>query len=144
MVSGVGSDQSPTAGDCTGHHDRDFVRFGAGAREDSSADSVVMERGQTLSVIKDALMQVTAVDVERLRLALHRLNDMGMGMAHARHIVVEIEVTTTVCIVKPDTFTAHDLDRLLIERRDPNTEQTLTTFEKVDGLLCSHKEILSE
>jgi hypothetical protein len=60
-------------------------------------------------------MQITGVRVEDLRLLANRIHNVWMAMAYRRDVVVGIEVTFAVRVVKPDTFPPDNVQRTLIE-----------------------------
>ena len=91
-----------------------------------------------LGVVEDAFVQIALVHVQRLTLPLHRLNHMGMRVANARHVVVEVEVAPTVSVVEPDAFTSDDVDRIVVERRDASAEQSLPTRKQIVSRWCAH------
>ena len=41
---------------------------------------------------------------------------MGVTVAHVGDIVVGVQVSRTVIIIQPDTFTAHDMQRAIVEQ----------------------------
>ena len=102
-----------------------------------------MEGSEALGVVEDAFVEVAAVNVEGLGLSLHGLDDVGMGVADARDVVVEIEIAAAVSVVEPDPFAAHDVDGVLIESGDANAEQALAAGEEIGDRLFTHGRIVS-
>ena len=89
-----------------------------------------MQAGQTLGVVQDAFVQITAMDVQRACLGLHGRDDHGIGMPHARHVVVHVHVPFPGCVDEPDALAADDMHGLGIEERHPLAEQPFAAFEK--------------
>ena len=102
-----------------------------------------VEGGEALGVVEDALVEVAAVHVERFGLALHRFDDVGMGVTDAGDVVVEVEVTAAVGVIQPDPFAADDVDGILIEGGDADAKQALAAGEEVGDGLFTHGGIVS-
>ena len=109
----------------------------------SGAERSCVEGSEALGVVQDAFVEVAAVDVEGLGLSLHRLDDVGVGVADAGDVVVEVEIAAAVSVVQPDPFAAHDVDGVLIESGDANAEEALAAGEEIGDGLFTHGGIVS-
>ena len=74
------------------------------------------------------------MNVERLGLAVHRLDDMGMAVTDAGHVIVHIKVAPPFIIVEPYPFAAYDVERSLIKDRRSIAKQAIAAVEQ--GLGC--------
>ena len=131
VVGPVGADDPPTVRRKPSHADRDLVGLGSGAREHDALERSVMLGHEALGVVEHALMQVSAVHIERRCLLAHRLDDVRIGVPHARHVVVHIDVTLAFGVEQVDSLAANDVEGLLVEERRADSEDTLTTCDQV-------------
>ncbi|MNF90797.1 hypothetical protein D3C84_733770 [compost metagenome] len=75
-------------------------------------------------------MQVTGVRVEDFRLLANRIHNVWMAMAYRRDVVVRVEITLAVRVVKPDTFTPDDMQWALIEESIGRSECLVPTLDQ--------------
>ena len=122
MVSRIGADDTALAGREPRHAQSDLVGFRTGATEDDALDLRPVESRQALGESNDAFVQVAAVDVERALLARHRFHDMGIGVTHAGHIVVHVDVATTVGIEQVHALAPDDVQGRVVEQRRARPE----------------------
>ena len=76
-----------------------------------------MQIHQALGVVENAGVQIAAVHVECGGLTMHGLYHVGVGVTHARHVVVHVEVATAIGIGEPDPLASNDVDGVLVEER---------------------------
>src|SRR5262245_4568032 len=91
-----------------------LIRLAAGVDEEAYAQTVGQCGAQRRSVLIDQIVKVTRVGVERGHLAPGGLHDARVAMAHVRHIVVSVQITTSLFIEQILHPAAHDLDRLFV------------------------------
>ena len=89
-----------------------------------------MERRQALGEGHDAFVQVAAVDVERGLLARHRLDDMGVGMTDAGHVVVHVDVAAAIGVEQVHALAADDVQRLVVEQRGAGSQRPVAAGGK--------------
>jgi len=59
----------------------------------------------------------------------HRLDDMRVGVPHTGHVVVHVDVAPAVGIIEIHTLAAHDVQRMVVEKRRAGTQHTVATFD---------------
>ena len=91
------------------------------------------QRGQPLRIEHDAFVQVSRVRVEHRRLARDRLDDVRVTMTDVRDVVVRVEIAAAVGVVQPDAFAAHDVQRLVVEKRRAAPEHAKAALEQLCG-----------
>ena len=94
VIRRVRADDAPSTGGQPRHHQGHFVGLGARAGEYDAVEARVMVPGEAFGVVQDAFVQVAAVDVERGRLPCDRLHHVRVAVAHARHVVVHVDVAS--------------------------------------------------
>ena len=76
-----------------------------------------MQGCQPLGEGDDALVQIAAVNVQRRLLAGNGLDDAGVGVPDAGHVVVHVDIGPAVDVEQTDALAADDVQRLAIEQR---------------------------
>jgi hypothetical protein len=99
VIGGVRADEAALPRDEASHLNGDFVCLGAAAAEHHTFDPVMIEPGQSLGERHDTFMKISAVHVDGGLLLRHGLHDRRIGVSHARHIVVHVDVAPSVCVV---------------------------------------------
>ena len=89
-----------------------------------------MERGQPLGKRDDALVQISAVHVEGGLLARHRLDDGGVAVPDAGHVVVHVDVAAAIGVVDVRALAADDVERLAIEERRASPQRLVSARHK--------------
>ena len=74
-------------------------------------------------------MQVPGVRVERLHLAVHGLDDMGVTVADPRDVVVDIEVSRALGVPEVLPLAPHKMDGFPIEEPIRATQQILSAAD---------------
>ena len=82
-------------------------------------------RRQALNVIENALVQITSVCVESGRLFIDCVDHAWVAVADVWDIVVAVQITFALGIVKPDVFPANNVYRIVIEQRCVLAEETI-------------------
>jgi hypothetical protein len=70
-------------------------------------------------------MQIATVDIERTLLLGHGLGDDRVSMTDTGHIVVHVDITPSIGVVKVGTFAANDVQRFIIKKLCANTQGLL-------------------
>ena len=70
-------------------------------------------------------MQIAAVDIECPLLPGHGLGDDRVSMTDTGHIVVHVDITPSIGVVKVGTFAADDVQRLIIKKLCTHTQGLL-------------------
>ena len=130
MVTTIRADNSPATGCRTGHEQRNFTRLGARTAEYRPGKGFRVQAGESLGIVQDCLMQVTAVYVQRTGLSLHGCHHSWICMTHTGYVVVHVNVLFTGCVVQVDTLTTDDVHGLRVEKRHSLAKQALAAFEK--------------
>ena len=69
------------------------------------------------------------MDLKRCHLSADSGNDTGVGVAHARDIVVGVEVAPAGRVKQPDAFPSDELNRLVVKERRTMTEDLFVASE---------------
>jgi hypothetical protein len=86
-------------------------------------------------------MQIARVRVEPCCLPRDRLNNMGVAVADAGHIVIGVEVRISVAVIEPHAFATHEVSRLFVEQPVGRPEQAIAARDQVacrDDIVCGH------
>ena len=135
VVCGVGADDAAATGRGAGDAQGDLVGLCTGAGENDAGQWIGVEVRQAFGVVEDAFMQIAAVDVQRLRLCVHGLDDVGVAVADTGHVVVHIQVAAAFGVEQPDALPARDVERILVENRRPRSQKVVRGGRAVR--LCS-------
>jgi hypothetical protein len=74
-------------------------------------------------------MDVPTVDLKRCHLSADSRNNAGVGVAHARDIVVGVKVPPAVRVKQPDAFPSDELNRLVVKERRTMTKDLFVASE---------------
>ena len=85
------------------------------ACQDDRLDPIVVQADEAFGVVDDIRVQIPAVHVQRGCLLCYRSSDPRVCVAHARHVVVQIEVARAVCGLEPYAVAAHEFDGVLVK-----------------------------
>jgi hypothetical protein len=66
--------------------------------------------------------------IERALRSCHCLDNVRVRMTNTRHVVVQIDVTTAVCIEQEGAFTFYDFQRTRIEQWRTRTEEPIAAL----------------
>jgi len=118
-VVGLGRDDDPLVSAAVlGYSRRQVVglRAGAGHHQVPVARCAAEGGQQLLGVSEDSFLQISGVGAQRGHLAVHGLDNGGVGMANGDDVVVRIEELVAVSVPEPASLAPDEVDGFLVEQ----------------------------
>ena len=123
VVCGVRRDDAALAGDGFGHPERDVIGLRSRAGQDCGVQCCVKRAGKPLHIVQKQFVQVTGMRVQNTRLRADRIDHARVAMSDMRHIIIAVQVFSSLSIPDPNTVAAHDVYRVIIEGGNIGSKQ---------------------
>jgi hypothetical protein len=115
VVRAGGDDDALVSGGVFCHAHGEVVGFGSGAGEHDMAQFGREGGEELLGVIEDGFLDVTGVGVQGLHLFVDSCNDLRVGVADRRDVVVNVEVLISLPVKERHSLATDDFDRGVVK-----------------------------
>ena len=133
MIGVLEDDHVLAAGARAGEAQRQLVGLAAGGDEVAHPQRLREAPREPLGIPQDRVVQVASVRVEEGQLLLRRPDDARVGVAHERHVVVDVEVGPARLVVEVLREAAHDLERPPVGDGEVPAEEAAARGERLRG-----------